>query len=507
MCGKLVLLFCLLGLNTIAAQESHAGRIDAAEIDHFFASHKEYGIYRSAIDKLYAAHPQPYWFRGNAVSGFGIFIYGAACNLSAEGLPETVPYRSEAAQVFKNDKKNAPKAEDDLLLSCLYLYYADKVFKGLPVERIRETGWDLPLAKPESLHWLASPATAEAKLISGANILFSPYYRLRSALRKYRKIEQDGGWEKIPLQMGTALHPDEASRVVGLVRKRLYAEGYLLTDNQSDVFDAGLCEAVSGYRERHGMMPNALIDDALIASLNLPVGHWINCIAVNMERCRWIGPQTVPDYIAVNIPSFRLHYFRDETPIFTSNVVVGREMNKTVVFSATLNQIVFNPYWNVPSSILKKEILPALKRNPNYLKLHHMEWHNGSLRQQPGNDNALGRVKFLFPNSNNIYLHDTPQKSLFKAEKRAFSHGCIRVEKACELAALLMRENFGWTESQTIEAMAKEQQKGYLLKKQLPVYIVYFTAWADQSGNVSFFPDIYKRDNVLAGMLFGPASE
>src|SRR5690606_22509262 len=170
--------------------------------------------------------------------------------------------------------------------------------------------------------------------------------------------------------------------------------------------------------------------------LNIPVSERIKTITVNMERCRWVPSSinTEKEYIAVNIPSYRLFYFRGKDTILISRVVVGKELNKTVIFSGKMSDLAFSPYWNVPKSILEKEIKPHIAQNPNYLAEHNMEWHGNSVRQKPGKNNSLGLVKFMFPNSNNIYLHDTPAKSLFSKDERAFSHGCVRVEKARDLA-------------------------------------------------------------------------
>jgi murein L,D-transpeptidase YcbB/YkuD len=151
---------------------------------------------------------------------------------------------------------------------------------------------------------------------------------------------------------------------------------------------------------------------------------------------------------------------------------------------------------------LEKEIKPDMAKNPNYLADHNMEWHDGRLRQKPGGQNSLGKVKFMYPNSNNIYLHDTPAKSLFNNDDRAFSHGCVRVEKARDLAILITKEDGNWTEAKVDERMNGSKETTYNLKKKIPVYIAYFTAWADENGNVAFFEDIYNRDNRLAGMLY-----
>jgi murein L,D-transpeptidase YcbB/YkuD len=177
-------------------------------------------------------------------------------------------------------------------------------------------------------------------------------------------------------------------------------------------------------------------------------------------------------------------------------------MNKTVIFSAPMKYIVFSPYWNIPESILNKEILPGIEKNSNYLEEHDMEWHNDYVRQRPGSKNSLGLIKFLFPNSNAIYLHDTPAKSLFNKEDRAFSHGCIRVAKPIELAAHIMQNDKKWNKEKIEEAMSSGEESWYTLQNKIPVYIGYFTAWVDTEGTIHFYEDVYDRDEALAALLF-----
>jgi murein L,D-transpeptidase YcbB/YkuD len=238
--------------------------------------------------------------------------------------------------------------------------------------------------------------------------------------------------------------------------------------------------------------------------MNIPIADRIKTLMVNMERCRWIPTDISKsnELIVINIPSYRLTYFKDGKPALISNVVVGKDLNQTVVFSGMMSSIVFSPYWNVPKSILKKEILPAIAKNKNYLEQHDMEWYKGDVRQRPGPKNSLGLVKFLFPNSNAIYLHDTPSKNLFNEEKRAFSHGCIRVAKPIELANLILKDDSNWTPEKIDEAMHSGQEKWHTLKNKIPVYIGYFTSWVDAEGEIHFYDDVYKRDDRLAALIF-----
>jgi murein L,D-transpeptidase YcbB/YkuD len=237
--------------------------------------------------------------------------------------------------------------------------------------------------------------------------------------------------------------------------------------------------------------------------MNVPIGERIRKIIVNMERCRWISPEfaRAKEYIVVNIPAFRLTFVRNGVPELISPVIVGKNVTKTVIFSGMMSYIVFSPYWNLPPSIINKEVKPGMARDKNYLEKHNMEWNNGQVQQKPGKNNSLGLVKFIFPNSNDIYLHDTPSKSLFAKENRAFSHGCIRVGKPRDLAIAILKEDPAWNPGRVDAAMHSGKENTVVLKNKIPVYIGYFTAWVDQQGAINFYKDIYNRDERLAQLL------
>ena len=238
--------------------------------------------------------------------------------------------------------------------------------------------------------------------------------------------------------------------------------------------------------------------------MNLPIEHYIKTIMVNMERCRWIDPELTKsnEYIIINIPSFKLLYKKDKKTALEAKVFVGENRNETVIFSANMSQIVFSPYWNIPQSIVENELKFAMAKDKNYLESHNMEWNKGGIRQKPGPTNPLGLVKFIFPNSNDIYLHDTPSKSLFDLEYRAYSHGCINVNKAKELALLILKDNPQWPLERINEAMKGTKETVCILKNKIPVHICYFTAWVNDSGVIHFYNDVYERDDRLAELLF-----
>jgi murein L,D-transpeptidase YcbB/YkuD len=262
-----------------------------------------------------------------------------------------------------------------------------------------------------------------------------------------------------------------------------------------------------------------------ITAMNVPVADRITQIIVNMERWRLVSSAFPPRYLMVNVPEFKLHVYDDGKEAFTMRVVVGKDFKATPIFSDNLQNIVFSPYWNIPKSIIAEEILPIMQRDPGYLSRNHMEamrgfgkdaiqvnpwqvpWyniHNDNfqywLRQRPGEDNPLGLVKFLFPNSFNVYLHDTPADYLFSKTTRAFSHGCIRLEQPKRLAEFVLKDKPEWTSERIDEAMHSGEQQ-FVKVPSIPVYILYFTTWVNAEGEVQFRKDLYGLDKQLADQL------
>jgi murein L,D-transpeptidase YcbB/YkuD len=258
------------------------------------------------------------------------------------------------------------------------------------------------------------------------------------------------------------------------------------------------------YKKRYGLTLNYKITKEHIDQMNEPISDRIKTLMLNMERCRWIPPalEKGHEYVMVNIPSFMLYFVRDGNYEIESNVFIGTPLTKTVIFSGQIDRIVFSPYWNIPTSIVNNELKSQIAANKNYLAEHNMEWNNGRVRQKPGPKNSLGLVKFMFPNPNDIYLHDSPAKSLFTFEKRIFSHGCINVMKAKELAISLLKEYPNWPVEKINDAMSGKKETTCMLTKKVPIYIGYFTAWVDREGEINFFPDVYERDIRLNSILF-----
>lgn len=477
--------------------------LDTGQTEAFFSKHPDFSVYKKEIADLYEKHQSKMiWYDKDGRVEFADVLYDHANALADEGLPSALPYRPEIQDVFAKRDTKKPTTEDELLISSLYFFYTHQVFDGkVGKADARKMGWYLPRQKSSYVNYLDTLVKEPDLLKKDLSENFEQYYNLRTALKKYREIKAKGGWETIAFEK--EIKAGEKSPIVASVRKRLAVTGELKSDNQSDVYDQELQEAVTKYQSARGKSGNT-IDKDLVASLNVPVDDRIRIIAVNMERCRWVSPSinNAQDYVAVNVPAFQLRYVKDGEERLVSNVVVGEEINKTVIFSGNMSYLVFSPYWNIPPSIIKKEIEPGIAKDPNYLSKHNMERVGKRIRQKPGDQNSLGLVKFMFPNTNNIYLHDSPAKALFNAEDRAKSHGCIRVQKAKELANIILEDDKNWNAKKIDEAMHAGSEKHYPLKKKIPVIIAYFTAWADENGNVSFFEDIYNRDGHLAKALY-----
>jgi len=480
---------------------------DSLLIAPFFKSYPELKKYEKELVIFYQNYDFNYiWFDQKGIVVYGNSLYNKVKNIEDEGISSSFPYQKGIDDIFEKDIKNAQtQPEAELLLTSLYLFYVDEVYKGIDHATTTDIGWLLP-RKKLSYTVLLDSIISDQKLQSEDSLnLFSQYYQLRDVLKRYRAIEKNGGWIPIePEPDHKAYKPTDTSRVIQQIRDRLYVTGELMRNNKSDIYDAELLAAVRTFQAHNGYKSDSLISAEHIAAMNIPIDEYIKIIVVNMERCRWISPEVfkAEEFIFVNIPSYSLYLFHDGMIEFESPVIVGEIMTKTVIFDGKMSYIVFSPYWNLPKTIIENEVIPGIEKDEDYLKNRNMEWNDGQVRQLPGRNNSLGLVKFMFPNSNEIYLHDSPAKSLFKRENRARSHGCIRVGKARELAITILKEDEDWTVEKIDAAMNVGEESIYSLKNKIPVYIGYFTAWVDEQGQINFYKDVYERDERLAKLLF-----
>jgi len=478
-------------------------KFDKKLIDSFLLRYPQIKQYKKDIDTFYHKRNFAFaWYDNNGLIEQAANLYNRMQNIGEEGLPDSIPYKDEFTELMKNealDSTNTANEFTELMLTAQYFIYAKTVWSGLDETKTKSLNWFLP-RKTVSYDQLLD------SLITGKNILdTAPVYRqyalLRAQLKKYRDIESKGGFPTINTDQKTYKQGD-SSATVAAIKKFLFATGDLANDNGSATFDTTLTLAVNNFQHRYGEKEDGVIGAAVIKQMNTPISKLIQQIIVNMERSRWVPVDLVSNFIVVNIPAYRLSVYENDTVAWTMNVVVGKPAHKTVIFNGNIKYIVFSPYWNVPSSILKNEVLPGIKRNSNYLASHNMEWNGGAVRQKPGPKNSLGLVKFLFPNSYDIYLHDTPSKSLFGENNRAFSHGCIRLAEPKKLAMWALRNQTNWTEEKINMAMNSAKEKFVTLTATIPVFLGYFTAWVDEEGKINFRDDIYGHDIKLAEHLF-----
>ena len=313
--------------------------------------------------------------------------------------------------------------------------------------------------------------------------------------------------EKLVLYKNKLVRPGDSSITVSAIKKALHLRGDLKMPDTSMIYSPQAVAAVMNFQARYGLGVDGIIGPNVIKTLNVPLSSRIKQLMINMERMRWIPERTEGTAVWINIPEYKLYVFQNNAEILKMDIVVGKEANRTVIFSDKIQHVVFSPYWNIPESIVRNEILPAMNRNSGYLASHDMEItgrRNGLpiVRQKPGNQNSLGKVKFIFPNQYSIYLHDTPSKYLFDQSSRAFSHGCIRLSDPVEFAKFLLKDNPFWTDIEIDKAMNAASEKWVKIAAPVPVVIGYFTAWVDSTGQLNFREDIYGHDKRMADQLF-----
>lgn len=394
----------------------------------------------------------------------------------------------------------------ELLFTAQFFVYANKMYKGANIQ-LADLGWYIP-RKKINLHALLDSVIENkaTELVNYAPVSLQ-YPRMEKWLFRLAEMQKTELPDSLP-RVKKSLRSGDSSTLILRIKKRLhFLQGDELTNN--NFFDTSLVLAVKKFQERHGIEVDGIIGNKVIEDLNVPIRKRMEQLLINMERARWMPSMQDSTYVLVNIPEFRLRIFEEGKNILQMNVIVGSEANNTVIFNGNLQYIVFSPYWNVPESIVRKELLPAISRNNNYIAKHNMEvtgYAKGlpQIRQKPGANNALGRVKFLFPNNFNIYLHDTPNRNLFTQTNRGLSHGCIRIAEPKKFAEFLLRDQPSYTSEAIDSLMYLEKEKWVTLKQKVPVFLVYFTSWVDASGELHFRRDIYKHDQKMAQKLFQP---
>ncbi|UCJ06464.1 L,D-transpeptidase family protein [Chitinophaga pendula] len=508
--------------------------LDSSQVGHFLQSHPEYQSYREYIQRFYQKRDYHYAWISN--DGLLTEQAGNFINLmkndpaylvndsSRVGKPIQQLYDTLVVEGGKLHPGDVNMSKIELMLTAQFFLYGNKVWGGMTADSAKDLEWFIPRKKLDMESVLDSMLKRPATAFEEGEPVNKQYKLLRDALRRMGALEAKGAWDSLKIAVKSYKKGDSA-QLIAAVKTRLHALGDLPVIDSGRVFTPMLDSAIRIFEQRMGLKEDGLIRQGVLDALNIPLQQRIRQLLVNMERLRWVPIEPASDYLLVNIPEFKLHVYQEGKLDWSCNVVVGRPGTNTVIFSKNMRFVVFSPYWNVPPGILAHEVLPAAKRNPGYLARQNMEvvgssgkvipasaisWGKYSggnfpyiVRQKPGNRNALGKVKFLFPNEYNIYLHDTPSRGLFGETKRSFSHGCIRVAEPAKLADWLLRKDSAWTPARIETAMNAGKEQFVTLKNQVPVFIGYFTAFVDSKGHLNFREDVYGHDARLAQQLFG----
>jgi len=484
----------------------------------------------------------PVWMREKSLSlaAKELFEYirnDHTLNKNGKLYKDSAVLEKMAESMYAEEENIYAKVSLEFKISQLYKGYTDYAYFGsinwgafnarisnLMVNDV-STEWVLhrPNVYPAKMLGNAALGQSLKKQLDAAVPKAYHYNELQKELQKYMTIRENGGWEKVDIFK--KLKPGRHSEGVYSLRARLHVTGDYVTCDESEegnLYDKCLQKSVKHFQARTGLKEDAVVGGVTLKELNKSVDERITTIRLNLDRLKWLNERASKRHVIINIPDFQLYFEEDGKLIQTMRVITGKPRHPTPIFSDTVEMIVLNPYWNIPKSIIQKEMIPKLMRNPNAMARKGIEiragWgrdakkvSGGSVNwskyrysktvpyrfaQIPGYKNALGKVKFLFPNKFSVYMHDTPTKHLFKKDKRAFSHGCIRLHKPRELLRTFstFNDNIDFDKSQKI---LKGKKNSYLkLQKKVPIDVVYLTAWVDYDGKLQFRNDVYKYDEM-----------
>jgi murein L,D-transpeptidase YcbB/YkuD len=481
---------------------------------------------------------QPFWIAGGRPGAAARELAATLCGAEREGLRpadyDLTDLRKVLEQTWVGDQKPGPAAlaRLDVELTTRLLDYGADLLAGRLDPAAVDDGWYI-LARRSSVDStlrVALRSSGPQSMLNRVRPQRKEYATLVKALGQYRDILEHGGWPVVP-SGGKLRKGDRGQRVVAL-RDRLRMSGDLEGGRgKKEEYDGSLAAAVARFQDRHGIPGDSIVGQPTLAALNVPVETRIRQIEINLERYRWLPPDFGRRYVLVNIPDYRLYAIERGKERIAMRVIVGDEYgNATPVFADSMRYIVFRPYWYVPKRILVDEVIPQAREDDSYFARHGLQvvdakrrsrvldpksidWSDVDtadlqfrVRQPAGADNALGRVKFMFPNRFSVYLHDTPAHALFEQSKRTLSHGCVRVEKPVELAQYVLDGQQGWSEQKIREAMgATDSAEGHTVRLEhpVPVYLVYLTAFMS-NGVLNFRDDPYGKDRAALARLGKP---
>lgn len=509
-------------------------RLEQLYFDNQAATGEE-PIYTAAylLDLYRKNHFNPLWTNADNIHQ----LVSAVMASSDEGfIPED--YHLKAIIHFSSQTREqlslAQQVEGDLLLSdaMLLLGHHKRFGKADPSKVDEKQNLETNTPRPQLVDtFLTALKTSTVRTsLEQLSPHHQAYEALKGALKHYKELANQGGWPQVPM-VGESLRPGAVDSRVPAIRRRLAVTGeyHHKGKEEGNSYSGAVVEAVKTFQARHHLEPDGVAGKTTIAAMNVTAAERVKQIRVNLERTRWVIHDMPSSNLIVDIAGFTLQYYHDNTPIWSSKVMVGKPYHQTPIFRSTITYVVLNPTWTPTPDIVKNETVPSIANDPDFLAKQRLRVFdsNGSevdpttipweqyrgrhfpytLRQDSGRDNSLGLIKFLFPNPYHVYLHDTPSKSLFGRSQRAFSHGCIRVQNPLELGRLILANDSGnaTTPEKMDKIIASGKTTTVLLKQPLPIYLMYLTANV-KDGKVTFKPDLYNRDARIVAALNAPPS-
>lgn len=487
------------------------------------------------IRSFYASRDfESIWLDGNGLSGKGRDMLARIEESKYDGLQPADYHLDQIAGLASNPEKDKKKFKGlsdeektrlELLLTDGFFMLAHDLEKGKVNPSKLDPNWKFEEKKTDVDYVTLLGEIADGSAVDKVFAKLYPnselYARGREAISELYEVQKNDTLQWEFARVDGAIHVGEKHEAIPALRKRLVFWDFLdaYETDEPTLFDSTIFAGLQRYQESNGMKPDGVIGALVAESLNKSPQDLIDIAAVNMERLRWMPTiDWDQEMVLVNVANYQLDYLQKSDTAFTAKVIVGKEYSESPTFTAPMSYIVFSPYWNVPPSITADEIIPAVEKNPNYLSQKNMEVVNGNgepvnaskvnwskeagyrVRQKPGGDNSLGLVKFMFPNEYNIYIHDTPARSLFEKETRALSHGCIRIQHPDQFAKILL-DDAKWDEEKILEAMNKGEEQTVKLDRKIPVVLLYMTFWAGKDGKANFRSDVYDRDAALLKAL------
>lgn len=510
------------------AKVNYDFKIDSAFLDAFYKNNLTSDSIRKETTKFYRRRGYKLaWFNKSGLN-YAVSIFYNQLQNYQYNFADSSFYSIDLHSLILEAKKDEPafllqhtKLQTlDLLLTTLFFKYAKKTYGGL-AKNLSDLEWFIPRQNKNYQSTLDSLILITT-VVNEQIPLNEAYFLLKSYLKKYRNIEKAGG---LPFVFASKLklHIGNSDSTLLSVKRYFYMVGDLKTNDNTIIYTDSLLKAINNFQQRMGLEINGSIDSITAIELNKPVSFRIKQLIINMERLRWAPVEMEKEYLFINVPEFKLHLFENGKQVWNTNIIVGKSATQTTIFKGNISHIILNPSWGIPTGMAKNEIVPRIKQNSKYLSKNNIDVYSGNkivnpstinwsqykdnipyyFKQKPGINNALGKIKFIFPNEYDIYLHDTPAKELFGDSKRAFSHGCIRVADPKTLALYLLKNNKVWNKQKIQKTLLTNTETTIQIVPTIPIYIMYYTVWVDSEGQLNFRNDIYDLDSKVSKEIFG----